>query len=64
MKTVDKEDIELIKRMRNYLPRHGAYATNAVYISPAQQLRNSANAIEAQERDERLLDELIRKLEL
>lgn len=64
MKTINKEDIELLERIRNYLPRHGAFMTNAIYISPAQQLRNSADQIEAQERDERLFNELISKLKL
>ena len=64
MKTLNKEDIELLERIRNYLPRHGAYVTNAVYTTPAQQLRDSADRIEAQERDERLFSELIEKLKL
>ncbi|MGI9118451.1 MAG: hypothetical protein ACR2IQ_02790 [Minisyncoccia bacterium] len=57
-----QEELELIKRIRNYLPYNGgAMVNNAVYISPAQQLRNSADRMEEQQRDEQLLDELIKK---
>ena len=60
---MEKEDIELLKRIKSYLPNNGgAYACNAVYITPAQQLRNSADRIEQQEKDEKLFDELITRL--
>jgi hypothetical protein len=58
-----KEHIELLKRIQSYLPRHGVFTTNAIYVTPAQSLRNEANRIEAQERDERAFDELIKELE-
>ncbi len=63
MKEITKEDIELLQRIRTYLPNNGgAMVVNAIYISPAQQLRNSADRIENQERDERLFNELISRL--
>ena len=59
-----KEQIALLKRIRNYLPNHSGFGTtNAVYITPAQQLRNRADEIEQQGRDEKAFNELISELE-
>ena len=62
MKTLNKEDIDLLERIRSYLPQYGTGMTNAVYITPPQQLRNSADRMEALERDEKLFKELIKWL--
>jgi hypothetical protein len=55
--------IELLKKLRNM---HGsrnvfANATNAIYLTPSQQLRNSADAIEAEESFLKEVDEFFRK---
>lgn len=59
--TFPKIDLELLKRIRNYLPNN-SFVTTLLYIPPSQQLRNSADRIEQQEKDERLFDELIESL--
>lgn len=42
--------------------RNGPYMVNAVYISPAQQLRNSADEMEQKECDYPLIQSVLRKL--
>lgn len=61
---MNKEEVELLKRIRGYLPNHSGFGTmNAVYITPAESLRRRADEMEAQERDEELFDDLIKKYE-
>lgn len=51
---------ELLKRIAGYVDIGGvSFNTNAVYITPAQQLRNQANMIEQKERDIAELNSLI-----
>ena len=55
-----KEQIELLERIYNYLAPSNM--THALYIPPAQELRNRADRIEQEERDliafRKLLDSL------
>lgn len=61
---MNKEEIELLKRIKRYLPnRGGMITTDLMYRTPAQSLRESADFLEQQERDERLFDDLIKKYE-
>lgn len=55
------EQIQLLKRIYRRLTP--SLMVNAVYISPAQQLRNQANELEANERDNIQFKELIDSLE-
>lgn len=55
-----KEQIELLERVLGYI--NVSPIMNAVYISPAQQLRNEANEIEQKERDTYALREFIQSL--
>ena len=57
-----KEDEQLLKRVRKYLFNADSRFTYAVYVSPAQQLRDEADAIEAKERDCIAYDELLNKM--
>ena len=60
-----REDIYLLKRIRDYAtPAGGVSVTHAVYIPPAQALRNAADRMEQQERDMVAFDELIKRLEV
>lgn len=62
---ITKEDIELLKRIKSYLPNHAGFEmTHAMYIPPAQQLRNQASRIEAQEIDEKAFDLFINSLDI
>jgi len=56
--------LPLLKRVREMMPNHSPYsAVNAVYIPPAQAMRNAADRIEYEEKTTRELDELIKDLE-
>jgi len=57
---ITEEDRLLLKRIYDYL-NPNEYV-RAVYISPAQQLRNSADELERKERDMILFGDLIRKI--
>lgn len=60
---IKEEDIELLKRIRGYLPNNSGVGTSTLlYVPPAQAMRNAADRIEQQERDERLFNELIETL--
>jgi hypothetical protein len=59
-----KEYAPLFRRIQSYLPSHGiTIGVQTVYISPAQQLRNQADRIEQQEKDEVEFEKFIRLLE-
>jgi hypothetical protein len=49
---MENKALELLKKIRPYVRNGngGAIAVHAVYISPAQQLRNQADEMEAKER--------------
>ena len=54
------EKYELLQRVRDIMPDHSMMrATTAIYISPAQQLRNSADRIEYEERTMAEFDEFL-----
>lgn len=60
--TLTPEDVSLLRRM---YARHGIATcgiVNAVYVTPAQRLRNAADEMEAEERDWSLFKELIAKI--
>lgn len=57
-----KEKLPLFKRILDYIALNSNF-TNAVYISPAQRLRNEADKIEQQDRDIQEFRELIKELE-
>ena len=57
---IEDKAIELLKKVRPYLNNHSGFATtSAVYITPAQSLRNSADAMEAEEALIREVDEFL-----
>ena len=56
------EQKEALKRFLWDALEAASMITNAVYISPAQQLRNQADKIEQKERDYPLLREILGKL--
>lgn len=58
---LSQEQKEALVRALNKYPTNPTIM-NAVYISPAQQLRNRANEIEQEERDFPLLKEILAKL--
>jgi len=51
MNKFTQEETQLLKRILSYITVSDIGITQAVYISPAQRLRNQAEAIEQQERD-------------
>lgn len=54
---------EETRALRRFLTRNlQSDFVNAVYISPAAQLRHRANEIEQEERDQPLLREILKKL--
>lgn len=57
-----EEAIKLLKELRSITSFHGGGAnlTNAVYITPAQQLRNQADEIEYREQLLRKIDEFLK----
>lgn len=63
---MENKAIELLKKLRGYVNPssgnigYGAIATNAVYIHPAQALRNEADAIEAKEKLLKEIDEFLK----
>jgi len=57
---MENKALELLKRARPYLSNHSGFAvTNAVYIPPAQSLRNQADAYEREEALIREIDEFL-----
>lgn len=60
--TFNEEEARVLHR---FLARNlQSNVVNAVYISPAAQLRNQANQIEQDERDQPLLREILKKLQI
>lgn len=57
---MENKALELLRRLRPLINNQsGAYAMNAVYISPSQQLRNEADAMDAKERLLREIDDFL-----
>lgn len=58
---MENKAIEYLRELRKYVSNFndGAIITNAVYITPAQQLRNSADEMEAKERLLREIDDFL-----
>ncbi len=57
-----KKYLPLLKRIREYIDTSEAKSITAVYISPAQRLRNQADELEQREKDFHELDEMIKEL--
>lgn len=57
------EVVDALKTAIGHIPQEGVYATNSVYVTPAQQLRQQANAIEQKERDLEYINKIIEKYE-
>lgn len=55
-------DCQLLRRMQKRIWKSNSGMMNAVYTTPAQQLRNRADEIEAEEYDNQLFNNLIEKL--
>lgn len=52
--------LELLRRARPYLSNHSGFSvTNAVYVSPAQSMRNAADDIEREVALIREIDEFL-----
>ena len=61
--TPTQKAIELLKRTRELLPNYSqARISTGMYIPPAQQLRNQADQIEADERLIKEIDEFLKPL--
>mgnify|MGYP001606056269 CR=1 FL=1 len=58
-----KDKLPLLKRILNYIDPSETRAVTAVYISPAQKLRNMEDEIEQRQTDFYELAELIKKIE-
>lgn len=54
--------VKLLKEVMPYINVGGVTMTNAVYISPAQQLRNSANELEAKEALTKRIDQFLKDI--
>lgn len=59
METKEEKALRLLKEARHCLFSSGPQAVNAIYISPAQQLRNQAEEIERQDSLIREIDEFL-----
>jgi hypothetical protein len=58
------DDISLLRRIAAYLSSgENAYAMNAIYISPAQQLRNQADRMEQEAADKTAYEALLSRLQ-
>lgn len=51
--------IKLLRSARRYLTSSGPQAMNAIYIPPAQAMRNAADALEAQDSLIRAIDDFL-----
>ena len=58
-----KKYLPLLKRIKEYIDTSEFKAGTAVYISPAQRLRNQANEIEQRENDWDELGQMIEEIE-
>lgn len=61
MKSLTKEDIKLLQDVLDY-DLFNNFATTTQYTSPAQALRNQADALEAKEKRLQLFKELVEAL--
>jgi len=57
-----KKYLPLLKRIQEYIDTSEAKTQTAVYISPAQRLRNQADELEQRERDFSELDKMINEI--